>query len=41
LEAFHGGTRHAAADQPMRVEVAHLTSTDFIDLAAFIGSLSP
>jgi cytochrome c553 len=41
LEAFDGGTRHATADEPMRVEVAHLTSTDFIDLAAFIGSLSP
>jgi cytochrome c553 len=41
LEAFDGGTRHAAADEPMRIEVAHLTSTDFIELAAFIGSLSP
>jgi cytochrome c553 len=41
LEAFRGGTRHAAADEPMRVEVAQLTSTDFIDLAAFIASLSP
>jgi cytochrome c553 len=41
LEAFRAGTRHAAADEPMRVEVARLTSTDLIDLAAFIASLSP
>jgi cytochrome c553 len=39
LWAFRSGTRHATADSPMRAEVARLTSTDVIDLAAFAASL--
>ncbi len=41
LWAFRSGTRHATADAPMRAEVARLTSTDVIDLAAFAASQRP